>query len=66
MDGEARKLFKSLPPNSITGIDELEEVFLKQWGDRKDYVYYLTKFGTLKNKVDESLVDFTKRFNKIY
>ena len=39
---------------------------MKQWGDRKDYVYYLTEFGTLKKKVDESLADFTKGFNKIY
>ena len=39
---------------------------MKHWGDRKDYVYYLTKFGTLKKKADGSLADFTKRFNKIY
>ena len=66
LDGEARKWFISLAPNSITGIDELEEIFVKHWGDRKDYVYYLTEFETLKKKEDESLVDFTKRFNKIY
>ena len=66
LDGEAHKWFRSPPPNSITRIDELEEIFVKQWGDRKDYVYYLTEFGTLKKKLDEPLADFTKRFNKIY
>ena len=39
---------------------------MKHWGDRKNYVYYLTEFGTLKKKTYESLVDFTKRFNNIY
>ena len=66
MDGEARKWFRSLDPNSVTGIDELEEIFLKHWGDRKDYVYYLTEFGALKKNSYESLADFNKRFNKIY
>ena len=66
MDGEACKWFRSMPPNSTTRIDELEEVFVKKYGDRKDYVYYLTKFGALKKKPNESLVYFTKRFNKIY
>ena len=39
---------------------------MKKWGDRKDYVYYLTEFRTLKKKPNEPLADFTKRFNKIY
>ena len=64
LDGEAHKWFRNLPPNSITRIEALEELFVNQWGDRKDYLYYLTDFGALKKKTDESLVDFTKRFNK--
>ena len=55
-----------MAPNLITRIDELEDIFVKHWGDRKDYVYYLTEFGTLKKKADEYLADFIKRFNKIY
>ena len=39
---------------------------MKHWGDRKDYVYYLIEFGTLKKNADESLANFTKRFNTIY
>ena len=66
LDGEAWKWFRSLAQNSVTRIDELEEIFVKHWGDRKDCVYYLTEFGTLKKKEDEYLADFTKRFNKIY
>ena len=66
MDGEARKWFRDLPAGSIAGIEALHESFLKQWGDRKDCLYYITKFGSLKRIEGESLVDFTKRFNKVY
>lgn len=66
MDGEARKWFKDLPAGSIAGIEALDEVFLKQWGNRKDYLYYIIEFGSLNRKEGESLIDFTKRFNKIY
>ena len=47
-------------------IEALDEAFLKQWGDRKDYLYYITKFGSLKRKEGESPIDFTKCFNKVY
>ena len=66
MDGEDRKWFRDLPIGSIVGIESLDEAFLKQWGDRKDYLYYITEFGSLKRKEGESLIDFTKSFNKVY
>ena len=66
MDGEARKWFRYLHAGSIEGIEALDEAFLKQWGDRKDYLYYIIEFGSLKRKEGESLIDFTKRFNKVY
>jgi hypothetical protein len=55
-----------LTPASITGIEALDEAFLKQWGDRRDYLYYITEFGALRRKSGESVSDFTKRFNKMY
>ena len=66
LDGEAHKWFRSLSTRSTTGIEALDEIFLKQWGDRIDYLYYITKFWALKRKKGESLADFTKRFNKVY
>ena len=66
MDGEARKWFRVLPAGSIAGIEALDEAFLKQWGDQKDYLYYIIEFGSLKRKEGESLIDFTKCFNKVY
>jgi hypothetical protein len=35
-------------------------------GDKKDCLYYITKFGALKRKQGESIYDFTKSFNKMY
>jgi hypothetical protein len=40
-------------------------VFLRQWGDKKDFMYYITEFGALKKEEGESVSDF-KRFNKMY
>jgi hypothetical protein len=39
---------------------------LRQWGDKKYYLYYITEFGALKRKNGESVSYFTKRFNKMY
>jgi hypothetical protein len=66
LQGEARKWFKALPPGSIDGIEALDNAFLRQWGDKKDLMYYMTEFGSLKRKEGESVFDFSKRFNKMY
>jgi hypothetical protein len=66
LQGEARKWFKALPPGSINGIEALDSAFLRQWGDKKDFMYYMTNFGSLKRKEGEFVSDFSKRFNKMY
>lgn len=66
LDGKVRKWSRGIPPNSITRIDDLDDAFLKHLGDKKDYLYYITEFGELKRKNGESVLDFTKRFNKMY
>jgi hypothetical protein len=66
LDGEARKWFRGLTPGSIAGIEALDDAFLRHWGDKKDFLYYITEFGSLKRKEGESVSDFSKRFNKMY
>jgi hypothetical protein len=66
LEVEARKWFRALPPGSIDGIEALDSAFLRQWGDKKDFMYYMTEFGSLKRKEGEFVSDFSKRFNKMY
>jgi hypothetical protein len=66
LQGEARKWFKALPPRSIDGIEALDNSFLRQWGDKKYFMYYMIEFGSLKRKEGESVSDFSKKFNKMY
>ena len=66
LDGEVRKWFRGLAPGSIAGIEALDNAFLRQWGDKKDFMYYMTEFGSLKRTEGESVPDFSKRFNKMY
>jgi hypothetical protein len=66
LDGEVRKWFRGLAPGSIAGIEALDNAFLRQWGDKKDFMYYMTEFGSLKNMEGDSVFDFSKRFNKMY
>jgi hypothetical protein len=66
LDGEVRKWFRGLTPGYIVGIEALDDVFLRQWGDKTYFMYYITKFGSLKRKEGESVYDSSKRFNKMY
>ena len=64
--GELRIWFRELPSNSITFIEELQDLFIREWGDTKDHTYYITEFGALKRKKDETIADLSKHFNKMY
>jgi hypothetical protein len=66
LDGEVRKWLRGLVPGSIAGIEALDSAFLRQWGDRKDFMYYMTVFGSLNKMEGESVSDFSKIFNKMY
>lgn len=55
-----------MTPRSIADIEALDDAFLKNWGDKKDFLYYHTKFGNLKRENGELLSDFNKRFNHMY
>jgi hypothetical protein len=65
-EGQVRTWFQTLPAASILSYDALEDAFLKQWGERKDHLYYLTEFGSLRKKNSETVMEFIQRFNKLY
>jgi hypothetical protein len=39
---------------------------MRKWGEKKDHLYYLTEFGSLEKKASENVVEFNKRFTKLY
>jgi hypothetical protein len=47
-EGKVRTWFKGLLSNSLNSWYVLETALLRQWGEKKDHLYYLTKFGALK------------------
>jgi len=65
-EGQVRTWFRSLPATSILSYDALEDAFLRQWGERKDHLYYLIEFGSLRKKNSETVMEFIQRFNKLY
>ena len=66
LDGEVRRWSRELPTSSITLIEELQDVFMRKWGDTKDHTCYITEFRALRRKKDETIADFSKKFNKMY
>jgi hypothetical protein len=42
LDGEAIKWFRALTLRSIDWIEALDDIFLRQWGDKKYFMYYFT------------------------
>jgi hypothetical protein len=65
-EGQVRIWFRGLPVGSLRSYDELENIFFRQWGERKDHLYYLTEFGALRKKNSKIVLEFTHRFNKLY
>lgn len=66
LEGEARKWFKGLPNNSIPSWEEMEHLFMQKWGEKRDHWYSLTEFNAINKKFDETVVEFVRRFNKLY
>jgi hypothetical protein len=66
LDGDDRYWFKELSPRSVDEIDALDDLYLRHWRNKKYLLYYATKFGALKREEGEVVLDFSKRFNKMY
>jgi len=47
-------------------MGKVNQYFHKTMEIKKDHVYYLTEFEYLKRNPKEIVIDFVKRFNKLY
>jgi hypothetical protein len=64
--GEAMRCFRELTLGYITRIEFSDDTLLKKWGDKKEFLYYITEFGNLRRESGQSVSDFTKKFNRMY
>jgi hypothetical protein len=63
LHGNAKKWYDSLSNASITSINQLEEVFLEEWGIQSEDIPILQKkFEDIKQCENETLFDFQSRF----
>jgi hypothetical protein len=37
-----------------------------QWGEKRDSIYYINEFSSLKKRGNETIYDLNIRFNKLY
>jgi hypothetical protein len=61
-EGQVITWFIGLPVGSIRSYNDLEISFLRQWGEKKYHLYYLTEFEALRNKTYESILEFIQIF----
>jgi hypothetical protein len=65
-EGQVRTWLRALAARSLRAYEELENDFIRQWGERRDHLYYLTEFEALRKKNSKSVLEFMQRFNKLY
>jgi hypothetical protein len=64
--GDVKKWFCSLPVGSVVDSRQLTNLFLERWEEKKNPLQILAEYNALKRNTNESVQDFTIRFNKIY
>jgi len=58
--------FRGLPTGSVISIEVFYTIFLDRWEEKKNFVQVLTIYNQLKRGNDESIKNFSLRFNTIY
>jgi hypothetical protein len=66
LHGNARKWYDNLPVASITSMDQLEVIFLRNWGMKlKDVQTLLKKLDCIRQTENETVRDFEGRFQRL-
>lgn len=64
--GEVKKWFRSLTTDVILDFQHFERMFLGRWEEKKNLVQLLTQYNQLRRGNDETIKNFSDRFNRIY
>lgn len=63
---DVKKWFCGLVACSIDTPQRLNDFFLARWWENKNLLRVLVKYNTLKSNPNETVQEFTIRFNQIY
>jgi hypothetical protein len=66
LKGETKERFKHLQPKEIISWEELKDVFLKFWGNKKSLDLQRGEFYALEKQDNETIYVFSRRFSNIY
>jgi hypothetical protein len=62
MQGDAKEWLRNLHPESISSWEELQDVFLRFWGERKSWDQHISEFHAIKRKKYEIIFMFNRIF----
>ena len=63
---DVKDWFRGLVARSVTGVEVFYTTFLDRCEEKKNHVQMLTNYNQLKRGNDESIKNFSFRFNTIY
>jgi hypothetical protein len=66
LKGDTKEWFKHLHPETISSWEELKNVFLRFWGNKKSLDLQLTDFYALERQSSETIDIFSRIFSSIY
>jgi hypothetical protein len=66
LQGDAKEWFRHLQPESISSWEEMKDLFLKFWGERKPLDQLLSEFYSMKKQGNETVSMFNRRFHSFY
>ena len=58
--------FRGLAAGSFNTIEGFYSIFRDRWEEKKNFVQMLTNYNQLKRGNDESIKNFSLRFNTVY
>jgi hypothetical protein len=64
--GDVGFWFRNLKVDSISSWNDLRNVFLRYWGEKKSFEQYLSEFYALRREHDEVVIVFNRRFHNFY
>jgi hypothetical protein len=65
LTGNARIWYNNLPSKSIKTWEDLENSFIKRWGDERDMTFLFSQYQEIQKHEEESVREFNDRFNAL-